>query len=290
VELGRTKAVDDTMEPEWDPATHNSVFEMKMGATGTIPSLTVEVYDMDIGGPGDFLGQVVIKGKELLSPPQGSLKELGYMNSKFRSKTEWGGKVYKLGKKAGRNAKYNRMVQGEIMIAFDPTMMESARKLHHDSVKLRRLAEAQKGAMVSALKHSLRLAKKHMKASLEAVEGNGGRNNRPLWVLYCAHRKEYTRAKVNLKFYQNVKQDHFYDPNAIDPEKRAEREKELEKRRAEELRRMGGKKQKRGGGGMTMEDKIRLAGENAGLVSGPGGEVSERAEASRGEQRRAKSR
>ena len=263
-EVGRTKAIDNTMEPVWD----DEKFTLVYGKVGSTPILDVECYDMDMMGPGDFLGMVSLEGKELLNPPQKpELKN----EMDLPAKTEWKGGVFGLQPMPGKGGKFNRMVQGTIVLGFDQSDAMSMKKAHHDAVKMKRLAEAQKEAMLAALKHSVRMAKKHMKKTLEKVMASPkGRNDRDLWSLYCAYRKEYTRAKEHLQDHKHIDASHFESAKAVDPEDEARIEKEFAKKRAAEKLKNTKKRKKE----LSLSEKLALVGAESGATSvGPGGEV-----------------
>ena len=66
-EITRTSVVEDSLDPAWNEHFVVKVPELLNEAT---QFLTLEVYDQDVMGLGDFLGRVVIKGMaELLDPP-----------------------------------------------------------------------------------------------------------------------------------------------------------------------------------------------------------------------------
>ena len=262
-EIGRTKAIDDTMEPVWD----EEKFTLVYGRVGTMPTLDVECYDMDITGPGDFLGMVSLEGKDLLNPPQQKDLKNGM---DLPAKTSWNGGVFELQRMPSKGAKFNRMVQGHIVLGFDQSDALGRKKAHHDEIKMKRLAEAQKHAAIAALKHSVRMAKKHMKSSHEKVMASKrGRNDRDLWNLYCAHRKEYTRAKACLQFHKNVESSHFESEKAIDPQEQARIDEEFaRKRAAERLKRTKKRKNQ-----PTLSEQLAGIGARSGATIGPGGEV-----------------
>jgi hypothetical protein len=267
-EVGRTKAIDDTLEPVWDEES----FDLIYGEVGSNPTLDIEVYDMDITGPGDFLGMVSLYGKDLLNPPQDkNLVNCHGLPGKNVEKLGLGGRIYELQKKPGKTPKYNKFVQGHIMLLFDESDALSRKKAKHDAVKLSRLAEAQKEAMGAALKHSYRMAKKHMKKKYEQMMQNEqGRNDQIAWTLYRAMRKEYERAKQELHDHQFKTGADFHSDKAVDPEEAARIEKEFAQKRAiaKRLADKGKRKQE-----MSLSDKLAQVGADSGMVVGPGGEV-----------------
>jgi len=256
------------MEPVWE----NESFDLIFGDSGSTPTLDIECYDMDIGGPADFLGMISIYGKDLLNPPHDRDLVNGQGKpGKNVQKLDLGGRVYELQKKPGKKPKFNRMVQGSIMVLFDHSDAELRKKVKHDAVKVARFAEAQKEARGSALKHSYRMAKKHMKKFYEEMmQDPHGRNNAVAWVTYRAHRKEYERAKQNLHDHQFTTAADFHCEKAVDPEEIARIEKEFSVKRAKERLRDGGGKRKKD---LTLSEQLAHAAASSGMTSGPGGAV-----------------
>ena len=67
-QVHKTKTINDNLDPEWEE--EKFVVEVLPDGSGG-EELTLSVWDSD--GPflkGDFLGQVVLKAKHLLSPPE----------------------------------------------------------------------------------------------------------------------------------------------------------------------------------------------------------------------------
>jgi Ca2+-dependent lipid-binding protein len=64
-EVGRTKVIDETLNPDWD----DEEFELPLPDDPTSTDLIVEVWDMDAVGIGDFLGQVVLGCGALIRLP-----------------------------------------------------------------------------------------------------------------------------------------------------------------------------------------------------------------------------
>ena len=62
-EVGRTKAIDNNVNPVWKKS-----FKFSITRGQKDKKFTIAVYDMDITGIGDFLGQVELTGSDLLFP------------------------------------------------------------------------------------------------------------------------------------------------------------------------------------------------------------------------------
>eukprot|EP00948_MAST-09A_sp_MAST-9A-sp1_P001552 g1552.t1 len=61
--IGMTKVEKRNLNPLWD-----SFFRLEIPDSLVGTELKVEVFDMDIGGAGDFLGQIILKGSEFFHP------------------------------------------------------------------------------------------------------------------------------------------------------------------------------------------------------------------------------
>ena len=97
--VGRTKVIKRNLNPIWDTFLAVPIPD---ALDWKIMEARIETYDMDIGGRGDFLGQIVLKGTELargtnghvvwkeLQPRQGDTDE--FVGGEVRFLEGWGGR------------------------------------------------------------------------------------------------------------------------------------------------------------------------------------------------------
>ena len=115
------------MDPVWYPEKKHT-FKLRLPPRSKLPVLKVKVYDSDapaiIGKvasaskTGDFLGEVTLKGLNLLHPDgEEFLEDLTPAGLPEDKKIL--GKVYKLMPDAEKKEKYNKLVQGTISISID---------------------------------------------------------------------------------------------------------------------------------------------------------------------------
>ena len=67
-EQGRTKTIDNTLDPNWDDPAHPELFDIFLPPTRSLSDLELrlEIWDADVG-KGQFLGHATLRGKSLLN-------------------------------------------------------------------------------------------------------------------------------------------------------------------------------------------------------------------------------
>jgi Ca2+-dependent lipid-binding protein len=108
-EVGRTKVIDTTLDPDWE----DEVFELTLPEDPTAVELVVEVWDMDKLGMGDFLGQAMLSCGELLRLPPTRIE-------------------YALRGKQGASRRENRLVQGRLGFSVKQKSPSKNSKMKHE--------------------------------------------------------------------------------------------------------------------------------------------------------------
>jgi hypothetical protein len=116
-EIGRTRVIQNDVHPKWDELFEMSVPKDVVGypVEGGC-SLHIEVYDKDLVGADDFLGEVMLEGDKLLHlPPAGVVTDFVLQKKKD---TEGEGEDEN-GKKKNKKAGKQKLVKGKLSLCFD---------------------------------------------------------------------------------------------------------------------------------------------------------------------------